>query len=95
MKNKGFLMANKKASKKSAVQSEAQRLINKSKMSRIKTEKKKFLEIVSSNSASSENVATQFSKTQSLIAKAAKTNLMHWKKAARLVSRMADKIKAQ
>ena len=83
-------MANSKASKKANRQSTARRAINKSKMSRIKTEKKKFLNAASSNAPEAEKL---FKSTQSLLAKAAKTGLVHWKKASRLVSRMSLKLK--
>lgn len=83
-------MANKKASKKAERKNIAQKAINKSKNSRIKTERKKFDQFLTTDAT---KATEQFSKTQSLLAKAAKTSLIHWKKAARLISRMAQKLK--
>lgn len=82
-------MPNKKSAKKSLKQSERNRLANKSKLSRIKTERKKFLKHISNNEM--ELAQSAFRTTQSLIAKATKTHLFHWKKSARLISRMANK----
>lgn len=84
-------MANSKAAKKANRQNEARRAINKSNISRIKTEKKKFLKAVEAQSPEAQNF---FQNTQSLLAKAAKTGLVHWKKAARTISRMAAKMKS-
>lgn len=84
-------MANTKAAKKANKQNEARRSDNKAKLSRIKTERKKFLEAVVHSS--SHTVSSAFVTCQSLLAKAAKKGLIHWKKAARLVSRMAAKMK--
>jgi small subunit ribosomal protein S20 len=83
-------MPNIKAAKKDEVKSEASRLVNKSTISRIKTERKKFLNSVTENLSDAKD---KFISTQSLIAKAAKKRIIHWKKAARLISRMAQKLK--
>lgn len=82
-------MPNTTAAKKANRQNEARKNANKARISRIKTERKKFDKSAASNSA---QVTDHFSSTQSLLAKAAKSGVMHWKKAARLVSRMAGKI---
>ena len=82
-------MAHTLASKKSIRQTEKNTLFNKSKISRIKTEKKKFLALVESDK---EKAQEAFRITQSLIAKAAKKKVFHWKKASRLISRMAAKL---
>lgn len=82
-------MANSKAAKKANRQNEARKAANKAKISRIKTERKKFAEAVANNG----DTASAFVVCQSLLAKAAKKGIIHWKKAARLVSRMAAKLK--
>jgi small subunit ribosomal protein S20 len=85
-----FNMAHTAASKKSIRKSEELRLLNKAMINRIRTERKKFLEAIKSDS---KDVMVNFSHVQSLLAKAAKKGLMHWKTSARLVSRMNQRIK--
>jgi len=82
-------MPNTTAAKKANRQNEARKNANKARMSRIKTERKKFEKSAGSNNA---QTTEHFSSTQSLLAKAAKSGVMHWKKAARLVSRMAARV---
>lgn len=83
-------MANTKAAKKANKQNVVRKTANKAQISRIKTERKKFLEAVEKKSPETQNA---FQTVQSLLAKAAKKGVIHWKKAARLVSRMAAKLK--
>jgi small subunit ribosomal protein S20 len=83
-------MPNSTAAKKANRQNIIQRATNKSKISRIKTERKKFEK---ASKAQSNDASSLFSNTQSLLAKAAKKSIVHWKKAARLISRMAKKLK--
>ncbi len=82
-------MANTKAAKKANRQNEVRKAKNKAQISRIKTERKKFEK---ASIAKSEDSFKALSTCQSLLAKAAKKGVIHWKKAARLVSRMASKI---
>lgn len=82
-------MPNKKSAAKALKQSEKNRLANKSAIKRIKTERKKFLSFIEAGKL--EDAQKAFQLTQSLLGKAAKTHLFHWKKSARLTSRMAQK----
>lgn len=82
-------MPNKKSAAKALRQSEKNRLANKSAIKRIKTERKKFLSLISEGKI--EEAQKAFQLTQSLLGKAAKKNVYHWKKSARLTSRMAEK----
>lgn len=82
-------MPNKKSAKKALKQSEKNRIANKAAVKRIKTERKKFLAFIESGNLTEAQEA--FKLTQSLLGKAAKTNLFHWKKSARLTARMAQK----
>ena len=82
-------MAHTLATKKSIRQTQKNTLFNKSRMSRIKTEKKKFLALLENNK---EEAKKAFILVQSLLAKAAKKKIIHWKKAARLISRMSAKL---
>lgn len=82
-------MPNSTAAKKANRKNIVQRATNKANFSRIKTERKKFEKAAQ---VKADNSVSLFSMAQSLLAKAAKTSLIHWKKAARLTSRMAKKL---
>ncbi|WP_342261984.1 30S ribosomal protein S20 [Alphaproteobacteria bacterium endosymbiont of Tiliacea citrago] len=82
-------MPNKKSAIKALKQSEKNRVANKSAIKRIKTERKKFIAFIESGNL--EEAKKAFCLTQSLLGKAAKTKLFHWKKSARLTARMAQK----
>lgn len=84
-------MPNKKSAAKAFRQSEKSRVANKAAIKRIKTERKKFMSFLSEGKM--EEAQKAFCLTQSLLGKASKTNLFHWKKSARLTSRMAAKLK--
>lgn len=82
-------MAKTQAAKKASRQNETRRIANREKMSQIRTERKKFLEALKIGKDTALNV---FRSVQSLLGKAVKKNRLHWKTAARLVSRMSEKI---
>jgi small subunit ribosomal protein S20 len=83
-------MANTSAAKKAAKQSEKNRLANKSRSSTIKTVFRKFNESVEKSDLDTGKVL--FVKYQSLLAKAAKKGLFHWKKTARLTAKASLKL---
>lgn len=82
-------MAKTKAAKKANRQNEARRIANREKISEIKTARRKFLE---SLKIGKDAATLAFQKAQSLLAKAAKKGRLHWKTAARLISRMSGKL---
>ena len=84
-------MPNNKAAKKALRPNIKARAINKSEMNKLKTLKKRLLKSIEEKNI--ELAQKEFINNQSALAKAAKKHLIHKKKAARLTSRMNDKIK--
>lgn len=85
-------MANSHQAKKRAKQSEKARLHNMSQRSTLRTAIKKTLKSVAANDATSAQAALK--ETISLTDKAASKNLIHANKAARIKSRLNQKVKA-
>jgi small subunit ribosomal protein S20 len=72
--------------KKAARQNLARKMSNREKLNEIRTERKKFLAALN---LGKEAATSALTKVQSLLGKAVKKGRLHWKTAARLVSRMA------
>lgn len=83
-------MANHKSAKKRARQSEKKRVLNKGKMSRVRTEIKKLREFITTKDADS--AKKQLPLVQSLIAKLSKTSALNDNTAARKTSRLAAQV---
>ncbi|WP_343153855.1 30S ribosomal protein S20 [Buchnera aphidicola (Mindarus keteleerifoliae)] len=84
-------MANLKSSKKDAIVSKKRRLLNMSKRSMIRTFIKKVR--IAIFSKKKEKIIFSFRKMQSIVDKYSKKGLIHKNKAARLKSRINNKIK--
>lgn len=82
-------MPNTTSAKKELRKDKKRRLTNRSTISKIKTSIKKFLAQIKNNEIELANQL--FREAQSTIAKASKKHIIHWKKAARLTSRMQQK----
>ena len=85
-------MANHASAKKACRQTEAKTLINKSRMSRIRTFIKKVTNAI--ESGNKEEAAEFFKITQSEVMRGVKTGLIKLNAASRKVSRLSQKIKA-
>ena len=81
-------MANHKSAIKRAIQSEARRLRNKSRKTRMKTAVKKLEEAMASNAA---ELAAQLKETISVIDRTASKGVIHRNNAARKISRLTRK----
>lgn len=85
-------MANHASAKKACRQTEAKTLINKSRMSRIRTFIKKVTNAI--ESGNKEEAAQVFKVTQSEMMRGVKTGLIKLNAASRKISRLSQKIKA-
>lgn len=85
-------MANHASAKKACRQTETKTLINKSRMSRIRTFIKKVTNAI--DSGKKEEASELFKATQSEIMRGVKTGLIKLNAASRKVSRLSQKIKA-
>jgi len=74
-------------------QSEKRRLRNKALKTRIKTATKKFLKVLEEGDLAKAEEA--FREAQSLIQRAASKGTLHWRTAARKISRLAAKLNAR
>jgi ribosomal protein S20 len=83
-------MPNTASAIKDQRRNEANRLVNRATMSRIKTAKKKFLADL--EKINKEGATENFQLTQSYLAKAAKKKIISKGKRDRLISRMAQKL---
>lgn len=81
-------MANNKSAKKRILQNEKRRLLNKSRMSTVKTAIKKVVTAVDEKQSAAE-LSTLFNDAQSKIARAQGKGIFHKNTAARKVSRLA------
>lgn len=86
-------MANHASAKKAAKQIVKRSLINKSRLSKVKTFIKKYVTLLSSDSG--ENIENEFSKVQSEIARAVTKGVINKNKASRMISSLHNKLKAQ
>lgn len=85
-------MANHASAKKACRQTESKTLINKSRMSRIRTFIKKVT--IAIESGSKDEAAEAFKVTQSEIMRGVKSGIIKLNSASRKISRLASKIKA-
>lgn len=85
-------MANHASAKKACRQTEAKTLINKSRMSRIRTFIKKVTNAI--ESGNKEEATEVFKVTQSEVMRGVKTGLIKLNAASRKISRLSQKIKA-
>ncbi len=86
-------MANNNSTKKRIRQAEKSKTVNSQVKSSIRTASKKVLKmLVSKEAVKPEELISAEKSFASTIDSAARTNIVHWKKAARLKSRMAKKV---
>ncbi|MDA3899186.1 MAG: 30S ribosomal protein S20 [Spirochaetes bacterium] len=86
-------MANNNSTRKRIRQNERRKLRNIQNKSALRTASKKLISALESKEAvKPEEIVTMQNKFAKTIDKVAKTNVIHWKKAARLKSRMAKKV---
>ncbi|MBN1499210.1 MAG: 30S ribosomal protein S20 [Spirochaetes bacterium] len=86
-------MANNNSTKKRIRQAEKSRLFNSKVKSSIRTASKKVIKLITAkDTAKPEEILGAEKNFDSTIDSAARKNVVHWKKAARLKSRMAKKV---
>ncbi|MDX1916901.1 MAG: 30S ribosomal protein S20 [Rickettsiaceae bacterium] len=86
-------MANKLSSKKSIRKTKTRTLVNKSRLSRVKTFVKKFESLVSSEEVGATITQEAFVSVQSELSRAAQKGAIKKNTAARKISRLAKKLK--
>jgi small subunit ribosomal protein S20 len=83
-------MANTRSAKKRIRQSEKRRLRNRAVRTRVRTETKKVLRAVAAGDR--ETAAQAYVQAQSVIDRAVKRGVLHWRTAARRKSRLARRV---
>lgn len=88
-------MANNISTKKRIRQSEKRRMRNAYDKSKMRTTSKKLVKMISAKGEKdTEEIKKLHHSLASILDKNARKNVIHWKKAARLKSRMANKVNA-
>ena len=85
-------MAHKRSARKRLRQSLRKRLANKSKLSAMRTQIKKFSQAIEYGNI--EEAKSQFGRVTSIIDKTASRNIIHKNMAARIISRLTRKLNA-
>lgn len=89
---KGLISMNTKTAKKEFRKSQKRNFLNNLKKNNAKKIKKKLLIVLTENKAGAKDSSKDLSNYNSILAKMAKTKLIHANKASRLISRMQKKI---